>query len=130
MPAFGYDPPLPTIDPDNKDYWDAAARGELTYSDCNDCNKPFFYPRRFCIFCLGDNVKLSKASGKGEIYAVTVVRKPGPTYALAFVRLAEGPTVFTSIVECDYDSLKVSQPVEVVFEQNETGNHIPKFKPV
>ncbi|HEY0107029.1 MAG TPA: OB-fold domain-containing protein [Rhizomicrobium sp.] len=129
-PAFPFDPPIPTIDPDNRSYWEAADRGELTYSHCRDCDRPFFYPRSFCPFCFGDNVELLRASGKGEIYAVTIVRRADPVYALAYVRLAEGPTMFTNIVECDFDKVKIGQAVEVTFSPGDTGQLVPRFKPL
>jgi uncharacterized OB-fold protein len=121
--------PLPEINTDTQPFWDAASRRELGYGRCPSCGKAFFFPRNFCPFCFAD-AELAIASGKGEIYAVTVVRKGEPPYALAFVRLEEGPSMFTNIVDCDLDALEVGQRVEVVFAPSEGGPLIPMFRPV
>lgn len=121
--------PLPELNSDTKPFWDAASRGELGYGHCPSCGKAFFYPRNFCPFCFAE-AELAIASGRGEIYAVTVVRKAEPPYALAFVRLAEGPSIFTNIVDCDLDALRIGQPVELVFAPSAGGPPIPMFRPV
>ena len=45
------------------------------------------------------------------------------------VTLAEGPTMMTNIVDCDFDALRVGQPVNVVFKDTENGPPVPMFKP-
>jgi uncharacterized OB-fold protein len=69
-------------------------------------------------------------SGRGEIYSVSVTRRAGPTpYAIAYVRLDEGITMLTNIVDCDLDSLRIGQRVRVVFKPAEDGTMIPMFAP-
>ena len=61
------------------------------------------------------------ASGKGTIYTYSVMRRAKEPYAIAYVTLAEGPTMMTNIVDCDFDALRVGQPVNVVFKDTENG---------
>ena len=51
------------------------------------------------------------ASGNGTIYTFSVMRRAKEPYAIAYVTLAEGPTMMTNIVDCDFDALRIGQPV-------------------
>jgi len=47
---------------------------------------------------------------------------------IAYVTLAEGPTMLTNIVDCDLDTIRCGQKVQVTFKQSENGTGIPMFK--
>ena len=119
----------PVIDLDNRAYWEAASERRLTFGRCRSCKKAFFYPRHFCPFCLADGAELATASGKGKIYSFSVVRRTERPYAVAYVQLAEGPTMLTNIVDCDLEKLAIDQSVEVIFVPSQGGPLIPMFKP-
>ena len=57
------------------------------------------------------------------------MRRVKEPYAIAHVTLAEGPTMLTNIVDCDFDTLAIGQPVHVVFQETENGPPVPMFKP-
>jgi len=59
-----------------------------------------------------------------------VTRRAKEPYAIAYVTLAEGPAMMTNIVGCDFDALRIGQPVIVVFEATEDGPPVPMFRPV
>jgi uncharacterized OB-fold protein len=126
---FQSDVPAPNVDLDNRVFWDAASRRELKFGRCCQCNKSFFYPRHFCPFCLSADVEWVSASGRGEIYAYTVMRRAERPFALAYVRLEEGPSMMTNIVECDFDRLRIGQAVKVVFVQSKSEALVPMFRP-
>ncbi len=109
-------------------YFEAAAEGRLLLKRCGDCSKPHYYPRPICPFCMSDNTEWLEASGNGEIYAWSVQRRADPPYAIAYVTLAEGPTIMTSIVDCDLDTLAIGQKVALRFEARE-GQQVPVFQP-
>ena len=44
------------------------------------------------------------------------MRRAKEPYAIAYVTLAEGPTMLTNIVDCDLDELRIGQAVAVVFK--------------
>ena len=50
----------------------------------------------------------------GTIYSWSVERRANPPYAIAFVTLAEGPTMLSTIVDCDLDAIRIGQAVRVV----------------
>jgi hypothetical protein len=37
--------------------------------------------------------------------------------------------MLTNIVDCDFDTLRIGQPVAVVFKETENGPPAPMFKP-
>ena len=119
----------PAVNPETKPFWDAAREGRFLVPFCAACGEAHWYPRAICPFCAGDKVEWRKASGKGTIYTFSVMRRVKEPYAIAHVTLAEGPTMLTNIVNCDFDKLHIGQPVAVVFQETEGGPPVPMFKP-
>jgi len=121
----------PTASPETQPFWDACAQGKFLIKRCAVCGEPHFHPRSSCPFCHAEDTRWEEASGEGEIYAFTVVRRsPTGPYATAYVELNEGPRVFTNIVRCDFDALRVGQKVAVVFQPAGEGAFVPMFAPV
>jgi uncharacterized OB-fold protein len=121
--------PAPVVTVETQAFWDAARAGRFVVSTCGACGKAYWYPRANCPFCDSDKVELRAASGKGTIYTFSVMRRAKEPYAIAYVTLAEGPTMMTNIVDCDFDALRIGQPVSVVFAETEGGPPVPMFKP-
>jgi len=120
--------PLPNLE--TKPYWEAAADGKLLYKKCSACGEPHFYPRANCPFCFSDRTAWQQASGDGVIYTYSVMRRGAPEpYAIAYVTLAEGPTMMTNIVDCDLDGIRIGQKVKVVFKPSDGGPPVPCFAP-
>ena len=119
----------PAVNPETRPFWDAAREGRFLVPLCAACGRAHWYPRAICPFCAGDKVEWRKASGKGTIYTFSVMRRVKEPYAIAHVTLAEGPTMLTNIVNCDFDKLHIGQPVAVVFQETEGGPPVPMFKP-
>ena len=117
------------VDPATEPYWAAARQGVLRLRRCTACAQVHWYPRPLCPFCMGDTEWVD-ARGKGEIYSVSVTRRAGPVpYALAYVRLDEGVTLMTNIVDCDLDALRIGQRVKVCFKPAEGDAMVPMFTP-
>jgi hypothetical protein len=121
--------PAPTVSPETKDYWDAAAKGQLLVRKCTACGETHHYPRAICPFCFSDKTGWITASGKGVIYSYSVMRRALVPYVMAYVTLAEGPTMMTNIVDCDFDKLRIGQAVNVVFKPTDGGPPLPMFTP-
>ena len=130
--------PSPTVLPEVKPFWDATAEGRLLLPRCEDCQGLIWYPRPFCPACGSLRISWIEASGRGSVYSFTVnrrgvgdlpeYRQVGP-YVLAYVELDEGPRIMTNIVECDPDSVKIGQRVEVVFHDTGHGTALFRFRP-
>lgn len=118
----------PVTDRALEPYWAAAREGRLLLKKCLDCGRTHYYPRALCPFCLSDRGEWVEASGEGTIYSWSVERRAQPPYAIAFVTLAEGPTLMTNIVDCDFDGLAIGQRVTLAFEERD-GAPAPVFRP-
>ena len=120
----------PVVTAETQAFWNAAREGRFTIPLCAACGKAHWYPRAICPFCSSDKVEWRAASGRGTIYTFSVMRRVKDPYVIAHVTLAEGPTMLTNIVDCDFDALRIGQPVLVVFQATENGPPVPMFKPV
>jgi uncharacterized OB-fold protein len=119
----------PAFTPDIAPYFAAAAEGRLLLKGCESCGRVHHYPRPLCPFCFSDATAWREASGEGEIYTFTVMRRADPPYAMASVQLAEGPRMLSHVVDCDFDALRCGLPVQVVFRPTEGGPVVPMFTP-
>ena len=119
----------PAVNLETQHFWDAAAEGKLLIKKCTACGDPHFYPRTHCPFCFSDKTEWVEASGKGIVYTYSVMRRAPVPYAIAYVTLAEGPTVMTNIVDCDLNAIKIGQAVRLVFRPSEGGPPVPMFTP-
>jgi uncharacterized OB-fold protein len=119
----------------NAEFWAATAEGRFQLQRCNECDTVLWFPRRHCPSCWTENVSTFDATGKGEIYSFTIIRKGAMAYkdsgpfVVAYVELAEGPRVMTNIVDCDVETIAVGMPVEVVFHDTGEGNALYRFRP-
>jgi hypothetical protein len=118
----------PPITPESAAFYTAAAEGRFLIRRCSACGKTHWYPRAVCPFCFGGTI-WEEASGRGSIYSFSVMRRTVPQTAIAYVTLSEGPTMMTEIVDCDFDALRIGQPVRLVFKPSNSGPPLPCFKP-
>jgi uncharacterized OB-fold protein len=121
--------PAPQPNPETTAFWDAAARGTLLLKKCRACGQLHYYPRAICPFCLSDATEWQAAGGSGTIYSYSVMRRADVPYAIAYVRLDEGVTMMTNLVDCDFDALAIGQRVKLVFTPTDGGPPVPTFTP-
>jgi hypothetical protein len=132
----GLPTPRPVVESDTQPWWDAAERGDLVVPLCEACALPFWYPRGFCPRCGGTSIEWRTASGKGEIYSYSIVRRAaGPwgshtPFVLGYIALDEGVTVQANVVDCSMSELAPGLRVRAVFERGEVGDlPILRFTP-
>src|SRR5215470_7129077 len=117
--------PVPV--PDTVPFWDAAAKGKLLVKTCTACGRAHHYPRPLCPFCASNRTEWKESAGRGVIYSFSVMRRASPPYVIAYVTLDEGVTMMTNLVDCDFDALRVGQPVRLVFKPSDGGPPVPMF---
>jgi uncharacterized protein len=122
--------PAPIATVETEAFWNAARERRFVVPTCSACGRAHWYPRAICPFCSGDKIEWREASGQGAIYTFSVMRRVSEPYAIAHVTLLEGPTMLSNIVDCDFDALRIGQPVKVVFNETENGPPVPMFTPV
>jgi uncharacterized OB-fold protein len=114
--------------PESQPFFEAAREGRLLLKLCADCNRVHYYPRAVCPFCASPRTEWIDAAGRGVIYSYSVMRRAEKPYAIAYVTLDEGVSLLTNLVDCDFDRLRIGDPVRVVFKpQGELV--IPMFTP-
>ena len=132
----------PPFNPEAAPFWAAAADGRLELPVCDACGHPIWYPRSWCPVCGSDSVTWTEMSGRGTVYAHTVIRKGmGPwagaaPYVGAYVELEEGPRILTNVVTDDPDAVHIGLRVTAIFvpitddgEDTEDAQAILRFLP-
>jgi uncharacterized OB-fold protein len=127
--------PLPAGRPPFSDeaepFWTAAAEGRLVLPVCDACGHHIWYPRSWCPVCGDEHVTWTELSGRGEVYACTVLRRSvGPwadavPYVAAYVELSEGPRILANVVTDDPGSVRVGQQVTAVFVPIDDDRDVP-----
>jgi uncharacterized OB-fold protein len=127
---------LPEPTPETRHFWDGCAAGELLLQRCTECGDSYFPPRPFCPKCSSRAVEVYKASGKGVLWSYVINMRPRPDmgtepYAIAVVKLAEGPQMMTNITGCPQtpEALVLDMPVQVTFAKMSDTISLPLFEP-
>lgn len=128
-------------DGDSRMYWEGIAHGELRIQRCDACSRPVFYPRSICPHCFSDQLSWIAASGKGTIYAYTVVHQAFGAFAgdvpfvVAIVELEEGVRMMTRIIGSPlhdesggHKRVTIGAPVRVTFESVGEDVTLPYFR--
>lgn len=114
-------------------FWrEIDARYNLKGMECGNCANVFFPVRSLCPKCRHASVgklKEKAFTGNGAIESFTIVHAPPAgfelqaPYAIAIVRLDEGPRVTAQIVDASREQLRVGARVRKVFRRiNEEGD--------
>lgn len=117
----GLPAPLPPYNPEAAPFWAGLAEGQVVLPVCDACGHHIWYPRSWCPVCQHEAVTWTAVSGRGTVYARTIVhRSMGPwrkaaPYVVAYVELDEGPRLLTNVVTGDPGSVRIGDPVEAVF---------------
>jgi hypothetical protein len=133
-PGVAPTPTLPAITALTRPFWDAAARGRLLLPRCRACGRHFFRPEVACTHCFAIDWEWAPASGKGTLYSYSILHKaPAPGFkvplVLAVVELDEGPCMFSNLVGCARDAIRIGMRLAVRFEQVAPAIHLPRFVP-
>ncbi|MBI4217052.1 MAG: Zn-ribbon domain-containing OB-fold protein [Chloroflexi bacterium] len=127
---------MPTVSGETKAFWEGCKRGELLIQRCPRCQRYQHYPRAICAHCFSPDIQWVKSSGKGTVWSYTVTHqnrgqgfRDELPYVLALVEVEGGVKMFTNIVDCAPESVKVGLPVEVVFKPATDDITIPYFRP-
>ena len=121
--------PMPSrgTGPDNEAFVTAAKEGRLVLRWCDDCGQTHWYPRAVCPHCWSSRTHWKPASGRGTVYSYSTMHRVDPPYTLAYVTLAEGPTMLTHLV--GPGPYRIGMPVQVRFQASDDGTPVPVFAP-
>ena len=127
--------PIPQPDELTTPFWEACARGTLQVQECQECGTIFFPPAELCISCLSPKVRWRPCSGRGTIYSFTVIRRAplqdiDVPAVLAIVELDEGCAMYSNVIDCDPDSVRIGMHVAVHFQRISEDVALPLFRPI
>jgi len=131
-----YDRPLPTITPNNRPFWEAAARHELVIPRCQKCAHTWFPPGPVCPYCMSNDFIWQKSAGRGRVSSWVIYNKvyydgfaDAIPYNVVQVELEDGPRLTSNLVGVANSDIKYEMKVEVIFDDVAPGVTIPKFRP-
>lgn len=126
--------PKPSVYVDTQPFWDGAKEGKLVLQYCKDTGRFQHYPRPVSIYTGSRNLGWREVSGKGTIYACTVIRVPGPgldgrlPLSVATVELDEGVRILGNILDVDPGKVAIGQRVELAWDRLGDSINYPAFK--
>lgn len=127
---------LPALEPETAFFWTGGAESQLKICRCAGCGSYIHPPLPNCPECGGAQVSPSPVSGRARVASFTVNHQrwvPGLSvpFVFAAVELVEQAElyVFTNIVGCPVEDVRIGMAVGVVFEQH--GDiFLPMFQPL
>ena len=126
--------PKPNTYVDTTPFWEGAKRKELFLQYCKDTGRFQHYPRPVSIYTGSRNLEWRKVSGRGKIYANTVIRIPGPgidgrlPLPVVTVDLEEGARILGNIIDSNVEQIKIGTAVEVAWDHLADDIYYPAFR--
>jgi uncharacterized protein len=126
--------PLPAPTELTKPFWKACNERRLTVPRCERCGRRFFRPEWACTHCGSTDWHWVDSSGRGVLYSYTTVfRAPSPAfvtpYVLATIDLDDGYSMFSNVVDCPPDQVRIGMRLQVVFRPVRPDVLLPMFAP-
>jgi uncharacterized OB-fold protein len=133
-----YDKPIPEPNALTKPFWEAARNHKLAIQSCKSCGNKQWFPRAWCLECGSRKLEWAEVGGRGTVYSYTIIRQVignvpafqrDIPFVIALVELDEGPRMYSNIVGCKPDDIKIGMKVKVVFDDATETFTLPKFEP-
>jgi len=135
-PPIDIERPLPDVSERMRPFYDATRSHKLVVQRCDACSRTFFPAVDICSDCHSDALSWIECCGKGEVFSYVIMhhvyhpafaaRTP---YAVAEVKLDEGPRMRSNIVDIDAVDLRIGLRVEATYECFGKDLWLPLFRP-
>jgi len=127
-------------DDSTQPFWDAARDDRLVAPRCTNCGTFRLPPTPFCFVCQHRDVEWVDLPGTGIVFSFTIVRHPlarmlndAVPYAAGIIELdgtqGAGARMIANIIDCDVDTLKIGDRVQIVWEHVSDDMSVPRFRP-
>jgi uncharacterized OB-fold protein len=108
---------------EDREFWEAAGRGDLRIQRCLTCGRHQHYARMLCSHCGKPTLEWVTASGNGTVYSFTVIRKNGVPpfnerlpFVVATVDLDEdGARMIAAMPALDPEDARIGMRVRATF---------------
>ncbi len=111
---------------DSRTYWEGIRKGEFLLQKCTHCGHFQFPPRFQCADCWETELVWIKAAGHGTVESCTIVRRAPLAvfreqlpYAVAAVKLTEGPRLIANVIGSDALNVAIGDTVVVEIDTGE-----------
>jgi uncharacterized OB-fold protein len=126
--------PQPVKDEVSEPFWAATRRGVLMIQRDRATGELHWPPRSRALPDWEHDVEWVEVSGEATLYTYSVVHRSShaymtPPYVLAIVELAGGVHMLTRLVDVDPEEVEIGMPLEVAWEQLDSGDRLPVFQP-
>ena len=136
--------PLPEIDGQSAPFWEGTLAGELRMQACAACGRYRFPPRPMCPWCRSFDTRWDAMSGRGTIWSFVIPHppllpafQPLAPYNVVVVALDEDPMLRLvgnllaspdgAVNEVDPATIRIGEPVQVVFQQVADDVALPRW---
>jgi len=131
-----YGRPIPQVEPEAAPFWASLREHLMRIQRCDACGQSFFPPSERCPACLSADVVWTEVSGRGRVWATaTMYRAYLPAYQgevpydVSIIELDEGAKVWSNVVECDPDDVRVGMAVRVRYDDVTPTLTLARFVP-
>jgi uncharacterized OB-fold protein len=130
-----FDRLTPAISDANRPFWDGCVLGELRLQLCRDCGHWRFPDSPVCPSCLSTEFSWQAASGRGKLWSWVILHQKyfaayadRIPYLVAFIQLAEGPLMMSSLADYAQAELRCDMDVAVGFGSIGGDRIVPFFR--
>lgn len=116
----------PDSNPETAAFRKLLDEGKFCLPVCGACGKSHWYPRAFCPFCFSENISLQESSGEGSIYSYSVMNS-NPPVVMAYVKVNDGPTLLTNLVDMDTTQLAIGLKIKPAWRRQDSGKRLLVF---
>ncbi|MFC4276194.1 Zn-ribbon domain-containing OB-fold protein [Achromobacter aloeverae] len=119
---------------DTRPFWDGISQGRLVLQYCTAAGRFQHYPKPVSAYSGRRTLEWREVSGKGAIYAATVVRIAGPgvegriPLCVATVELDEGVRIIANVLNCAPADLAVGKRVRLAIDHLAPDHPYPAFE--
>lgn len=132
-----YEKPLPVTTDGSQPFWDACRRHELVIQQCEQCGHRRWPIGPVCTECLSPETTWVPIAGTGEVWSWITYHQAFNTafaqdlpYNVALIRMDEGHTMISNLVDIEPEEIQLGQRVQIVFDDVTDEVSIPRFRPV
>ena len=127
--------PLPSKNLDAKPLWDSCKNHSMALQRCVSCGQFRYPPRSLCPNCHATEAEWRPVIGRGRVYVSLVMchsygqawEKDVP-YNVSIIELEEGVHIWSNVVSCSPDDVKIGDAVSIVYEDVTEEITLPKFR--
>ena len=124
----------PVISRDTEFFWAGTAAGELRVQRCAECGALRHPPGPMCPSCGAEASGYAVVDGVGTVFSYVVHHHPkvpgrATPYVVALVELAAGVRMLGEVVGVDPGSVRVGDPLELVWQRVDDTLTLPAWRP-